>query len=270
VECPGLSIPGVAAGGLISFALANASTSFLLAAVSVVTDVTRAKFNNISCWRTVMLLAAVKARLLRAAPKWLMVAAGAGRTAWAPPNGPPPPRHLKLMLAFEVGQTEGNLPDSPRAVDGWKALPIIHLLQEVLGSEDSCQGHDHKFDIGDRHASPLHLFLRILHHGNELGDAICLHVVLHHVQAEGDHVDGMQTPAVGIEVDHDFEGRDLCIEHLGILKVVIPNLVNDVLEEYGHATFGHLVAGVLSRQDLWAALVQTRTTVMASSAMFLS
>jgi hypothetical protein len=48
-----LGIPGIAAGGLISFALARASASFLLAAVSVVTNVGRAKFDNISCWRTV-------------------------------------------------------------------------------------------------------------------------------------------------------------------------------------------------------------------------
>ncbi len=59
-------------------------------------------------------------------------------------------------------------------------------------------------------------------------DAICLNVVLHHVQAEGDHVDGMQSPTVGIEVGHDFEGHDLRIEHLGVLEVVIPNLVNKV------------------------------------------
>ncbi len=94
-----------------------------------------------------------------------------------------PPRRLKWVLAFEVGQTEGNLPGSPRAVDGREALPIIRLSREVLGRKDSCGGHHHKFDISNGHASPLHLLLSILHHDNELGDAICLDVVLSHVQA---------------------------------------------------------------------------------------
>ncbi len=110
MEHAGLGVPDIATGGLISFALANAYASFLLSPVRVVTNVVRAKFNNVSCWRTVVSLAAARVRLSRAAPRWSMVAAGVGRTAWAPPNGPPPPRCLKLMLAFEVGQTAGDLP----------------------------------------------------------------------------------------------------------------------------------------------------------------
>jgi hypothetical protein len=149
------------------------------------------------------------------------------------------------MLAFEVHQMEGNLPGSLRVVNSREALPIIHLLQEVLGSKDSCQGHHHKFHIGNRHASLLCLFLHILHHDNELGDAICLHVIVCHVRAEGDHVDGMQPPAFGVKVGHDFKGRDFCIEHLSILQVVVPNLVDNVLENIGHATFGRLVAGIV-------------------------
>ncbi len=90
----------------------------------------------------------------------------------------PPPRHLKLALAFEVGQTEGDLPGSPRAVDGREALPIIHLLREVLGCEDGCQGYHHKFNISNGDASPLPLLLSILHHDDELGDVIRLDVVL--------------------------------------------------------------------------------------------
>ncbi len=57
---------------------------------------------------------------------------------------------------------EGNLLGSPRAVDGQEALPIIHLSREVLGCNDSSQGHHHKFDIGNGHASPLCLLLGIL------------------------------------------------------------------------------------------------------------
>ncbi len=86
-----LGVPGTAVGGLVCFVLASALASFLLVAVSVVTSVERAKFDAVSCWRTVVSLAAARARLLRAVPSCSMVAAGAGRTAWALPNGPPPP-----------------------------------------------------------------------------------------------------------------------------------------------------------------------------------
>ncbi len=87
----GLGVPGVAAGGLVGFALASASTSFLLAAVSVVTKEERANFNAVSCWRTVVLLAAARAKLLRAVPSRSMVEAGSEITAWVLPNGPPTP-----------------------------------------------------------------------------------------------------------------------------------------------------------------------------------
>jgi hypothetical protein len=46
----------------------------------------------------------------------------------------------------------------------------------------------------------------------------------------------MDPPAVGLEVGHDFKGRDLCIESLGILQVVVPILVNNVAEEFGNPT----------------------------------
>jgi len=68
-------VPGVVAG-----TLAEASESFLLAAVSVAFDVMSAKFENVSCCRMVVVLAAVSARLSRAVPKRSMEAAGAGRT----------------------------------------------------------------------------------------------------------------------------------------------------------------------------------------------
>jgi hypothetical protein len=91
VDRTGLGVPGVAVGGLVSFALASVSASFLLAVVSMVTNVERAKFDAISCWRTVVLLASARARLSRAVPSQSMVAAGAGITAWVLPNGPPTP-----------------------------------------------------------------------------------------------------------------------------------------------------------------------------------
>jgi hypothetical protein len=78
VDRAGQGVPDVAAGGLVCFALASASASFLLVAVSVVTKKERAKFDTVSCWRTVVLLAATRARLSRAVPSRSMVAAGAG------------------------------------------------------------------------------------------------------------------------------------------------------------------------------------------------
>ena len=60
--------------------LAKASESFLLAAVSVALEVVSAKFAAVSCSRTVVSLAAARARLLRVVPKRSMETAGAGRT----------------------------------------------------------------------------------------------------------------------------------------------------------------------------------------------
>ncbi len=77
----GLGVPHVAAAGLVSFALTSPSASFLLAAVSVVTKEERAEFDAVSCWRTVVLLTAARAGLLRAVPSQSMVAAGARITA---------------------------------------------------------------------------------------------------------------------------------------------------------------------------------------------
>ena len=68
---------GVSAG---AERLANASESFLLAAVSMAFDVVSAKFAIMSCCRTVVSLATASAMLSRAVPKRSIVAAGAGRT----------------------------------------------------------------------------------------------------------------------------------------------------------------------------------------------
>ncbi len=55
----------------------------------------------------------------------------------------------------------------------------------------------------------------------------------------------MQPPTVGINVGHDLKGCDLWVESLGVLQVVVSNLVNNVAEEFGDATFGCFVAGVV-------------------------
>ncbi len=90
VDRAGLGVPSNAARGLVNFALASTSASFLLAMVSMVTNVEKAKFDAISCWKTVVLLAAVRARLARAVPRQLMVATRARITAWVLPNRPSP------------------------------------------------------------------------------------------------------------------------------------------------------------------------------------
>jgi hypothetical protein len=115
----------------------------------------------------------------------------------------------------------------------------------MLGREDSRRGHHHEFDIGDGHACPFRLFLRILHHDDELGDAIRLHVILRHISAEGDHLDSVQAAAVGIKEGHDLDGRDLCVEGLGVFEIVVPDLIDHVAKKFGNATFGRFVTGVV-------------------------
>jgi hypothetical protein len=109
--------------------------------------------------------------------------------------------------------------------------------------------------------------LGILYHDGELGDAICLNVVLGHVQAERDHVNGMQPPTVGVKVGHDLKGHDLCVESLDVLLVIVPNLLHNLAEKLGNSTFGCFVAGVVIEAGIVGSL---GTTVVASLAMFLS
>ncbi len=106
------------------------------------------------------------------------------------------PKNLELALALEVRKAESHLLGLPCARLSWEAFPIVGLMWEVLGCQDSCQSHHDKFNVNNRHASPLSLFLSILHHDDELGDAIRLHVVLHNVCAKQDHVEGMKPSTV--------------------------------------------------------------------------
>jgi hypothetical protein len=90
VDCTGLGAPGIAAGGLVDFDLTRASASFLLAVVSMVTKEERAKFDTVNCWRTVVSLAAMRAKLLKAVPSWSMVTAGSRVTGGCYPMYLPP------------------------------------------------------------------------------------------------------------------------------------------------------------------------------------
>ncbi len=83
-------------------------------------------------------------------------------------------------------------------------------------------------NVGNGHASLRRLFLRILQHADVLGDAVCLGVVVVHVSAEGDHVNGVEPPVVGIEEGDDLAGRHFCVEGVGILEVIVPHLINDL------------------------------------------
>ncbi len=118
-------------------------------------------------------------------------------------------------------------------------------MQEVLSQEDGRRGHHKKLDVGDGYASPLCLLLGILKHDDVLGDPICLRTILMHICTKGDHVNGMETAAVGIKKGHDFEGRHLCVEGVGILEIVVPYLVDRLTKELGGAMLGRLVPGVV-------------------------
>jgi hypothetical protein len=68
---------------------------------------------------------------------------------------------------------------------------------------------------------------------------------LMHICTKGDHVDGMRTAAVGIEKGHDFEGRHLCVEGVGVLEIIVPYLVDCLTKELGGAMLGRLLSGVV-------------------------
>ena len=145
-----------------------------------------------------------------------------------------------MALAFDVGLPKFHLPCPPGVVNGRAAFPFINLAREMLGCKDRRRGH-HQFDVGYGHARPFCLFLCILHHDDELGGALCLHVILHHISAEGDHVDGTKPSAVGVKEGHDVDGYDLCVEKVCVFKILVPDLIDDIAEEFGNATFGRLV-----------------------------
>ncbi len=90
----------------------------------------------------------------------------------------------------------------------------------------------------------------ILHHEDELGDAIHLHVVLHRVRAKQYHVKGMKPSAVSIKERHDVNGCDLCVEGVGVFEVIVPNLINNV----GHTLFVRLITGVVIKSGFCGSL----------------
>jgi hypothetical protein len=55
----------------------------------------------------------------------------------------------------------------------------------------------------------------------------------------------MQPHAVGVEEGHDVDGRDLCVEGIGVFEIVVPDLINNIAKKFGNATFGRFVTGVV-------------------------
>jgi hypothetical protein len=55
----------------------------------------------------------------------------------------------------------------------------------------------------------------------------------------------MKLSAVGINEGHNVDGRDLCVEGVGIFEVVVPNFIDNIAKKLGHASFGCLVTDVV-------------------------
>jgi hypothetical protein len=137
---------------------------------------------------------------------------------------------------------------------GWETFPIINLAWEMLGHKNSRQSHHYKFNVSNRHAGRHRLLLCILHHDDELRDAICLHVILHHICVQGDHVKGIKSSAVGIEEGHDVDGHDLHVKGVGVFQVVVPNFIENITEKFGHALLGRLVTGLVVKAGFMGSL----------------
>ena len=114
-------------------------------------------------------------------------------------------------------QPECRLSRSPGARRGQETFPIVHLTQEVLESKNRCQCHHDKLGIHNGYLRTLCLFLGAFQECNVLRDSIRLLVVGLHARSESEHVDGMETSAVFIQVSHEFQGSELCVEGVGVL-----------------------------------------------------
>ncbi len=80
----------------------------------------------------------------------------------------------------------------------------------------------------------LSFALGILEHVDVLVDALCFSRIPHHLSAEVGKDNGM--------VIQEVKGPDLGVEGLGILQILTPHLVNEVLKEFDSPLFGRIVA----------------------------
>jgi hypothetical protein len=74
-----------------------------------------------------------------------------------------------------------------------------------------------------------------------------------YVHPRGDHVDGMEAPAVGKEGD-DFKGRHLHIEGFRVFGVIEPDLIDGFAEEFSGPMLCCFETGIVIKLDcglLW-------------------
>ncbi len=76
-----------------------------------------------------------------------------------------------------------------------------------------------------------------------------MHVVLHHISMQRDHVEVMKPSIVGIEEGHDVDGWDLCVEGVGVFEVVVPNFIDNVVEKLGYVLLGYLLTGIVIKSE---------------------
>jgi hypothetical protein len=50
---------------------------------------------------------------------------------------------------------------------------------------------------------------------------------------------------VGINEDHDFDGRDLCLDGLGVFEIIVPELIDNVAKKFSDTAFSRLVTGIV-------------------------
>jgi hypothetical protein len=55
----------------------------------------------------------------------------------------------------------------------------------------------------------------------------------------------MKPSAVGVKERHDIDGCDLRVEGVGVFEVIVPNLIDNVAEKFGHVLYGCLLTGVV-------------------------
>jgi hypothetical protein len=72
-----------------------------------------------------------------------------------------------------------------------------------------------------------------------------LHIGLHCISTNHDHVKSMKPSAVSVKEGHDVNGHEVCVEGVGVFEVVVPNFINNVAEKLGHALLGCLVTGIV-------------------------
>ncbi len=68
-----------------------------------------------------------------------------------------------------------------------------------------------------------------------------------HVCAEGDHINSVESPAVGVKEGDDVQGRHLSGEGVGTLEVVLPDFLHGIAKELGSTVFGCLLTGVVTK-----------------------